>query len=207
MNYITFQKRFGNFPLVDMRDVFSVFPHFDRRRINEWQKKGYLKKIANNFYVFADKPLAEKKIFYIANKIYEPSYVSLETALGYYGLIPEAVFSILSVSTSKTKTANADLGAMKTNFLYKKIKKSFYFGYSLKKSEGISFLIADPEKAVLDFLYLREDLKTEKDFSELRLNGEIAGKTLNSPAMEKYLAIANSNRLNEKINILKKIYA
>lgn len=207
MNYITFQKRFGNFPLVDMRDVFSVFPRFDRRRISEWREKGYLKKIANNFYVFADKPLDEKNFFYMANKIYEPSYVSMETALGYYGLIPEAVFSILSVSTSKTKTTNADLGAVKTSFLYRKIRKSFYFGYSLKKSEGISFLIADPEKAVLDFLYLREDLKTEKDFSELRLNGEIAEKTLGSPTMEKYLAIANSNRLNEKINILKKIYA
>jgi predicted transcriptional regulator of viral defense system len=207
MNYIAFQQRFGNFPLVDMRDVFSVFPHFDRRRISEWQKKGYLKKIANNFYVFTDQPLNEKRLFYIANKIYESSYVSLETALGYYGLIPEAVFSVFSVSTSKTKTANARLGAINARFLYKKMKRSFFFGYSLKKNEGTSFLIADPEKALLDFLYLREDLKTEKDLSELRLNEEIAGKILTSSTMKKYLAIANSNQLSEKINILKKIYA
>jgi predicted transcriptional regulator of viral defense system len=207
MNYIAFQKRFGDFPLIDMRDVFSVFPRFDRRRISEWQKKGYLQRVANNFYIFPDQPLDEQKLFYIANKIYEPSYVSLETALGYHGLIPEAVFGIFSVSTSKTKTTDATFGTLKASFYYKKIKKNLFFGYSLKKSGGNSFLIADPEKALLDFLYFRDDLKTEGDFSELRLNREVAGKILSSPAMKKYLAIINSNYLREKIKILKKIYA
>ncbi|MDI6777659.1 MAG: hypothetical protein QMD77_00550 [Patescibacteria group bacterium] len=207
MNYLTFQKRFGNFPLVDIRDVFTVFPGFDRRRISEWREKGYLKKVANNFYVFADQALDERKLFFIANKIYEPSYVSLETALGYHGLIPEGVFSIFSVSTLKTRTVSARLNAIETNFSYKRIKKEFFFGYSLVKDGGVSFLVADPEKAVLDFLYLREDLKTEGDFFELRLNPESAGKVLNSRKMTKYLAISNSRILEEKIRILRKVYA
>ncbi len=207
MNYLTFQKQFGGFPLVDMRDVFTVFPKFDRRRISEWQEKGYLKKIASNFYIFADQALDERKLFFIANKIHEPSYVSLETALSFHGLIPEGVFSILSVSTLKTRTVSARLNAIATNFLYKKVKKELFFGYSLAKAKEYSFLIADPEKALLDFLYLREDFKTADDFREIRLNREIIKKILSSQKMAKYLAISNSRILEEKINILRKVYA
>ncbi len=207
MNYLTFQKQFGGFPLIDMRDVFNVFPDFDRRRINEWQKKGYLQKVANNFYIFTDQPLEEEKLFFIANKIYEPSYVSLETALSYHGLIPEAVFSILSVSTLKTRLVSPRLSAFRGDFVYKRVKKGLFFGYSLTKHANFSFLMADPEKAILDFLYLREDLKTEGDFQEVRFNPEAIRKLLTGRKMEKYMAIAGSEHLKKKINIVKKAYA
>jgi predicted transcriptional regulator of viral defense system len=207
MNYLTFQKRFGYFPLVDLRDVYAVFPNFDRRRISEWREKGYLKRVANNFYTFADRTIDEKILFFIANKVYEPSYVSLETALAHHGLIPEAVFSIFSVSTSKTKSLAVSLDGGETKFFYKKIKKGFFFGYSLEKKGNFSYLVADPEKAVLDFLYFREDLRTRDDFFELRLNQKLAREILNSRKMNKYLKIAGSARLAEKISILRKIYA
>jgi predicted transcriptional regulator of viral defense system len=207
MNYLIFERQFGDFPLVDMRDVYTVFPDFDRRRISEWQEKGYLKKVTNNFYVFSDRDFDERNLFFIANKIYEPSYVSLESALSYHSLIPEAVFSITSVSTQKTHSLNAKLNASGINFSYKRIKKELFFGYSLVAANGFSFLMADPEKAIIDFLYLREDLKIEGDFFELRLNEESIQKILNSRNMSKYLAIADSSVLRKKIKILKKIYA
>lgn len=207
MNYPTFQRQFGNFPLVDMRDVFTVFPDFDRRRISEWQDKSYLQKVANNFYIFADQALDEQKLFFIANKIYEPSYVSLESALSFHGLIPEGVFSVTSVSTLKTRTVSPKLNNFQGDFIYKRIKKELFLGYSLKKAKGFSFLIADPEKAILDFLYLREDLKTGDDFFEVRFNRESAKKVFNSRKMAKYLAISNSRILEEKIKILRKVYA
>jgi len=207
VNYLTFYRRFKDFPLIDLRDVFTVFPDFDRRRISEWQGKGYLKKIVNNYYVFADQTIDEKILFFIANKIYEPSYVSLETALAFYGLIPEGAFNVFSVSTAKTRTVNVNLKPIKTKFVYKRIKKDLFWGYKLVKTGNVSFLIAEPEKALLDFLYLREDLRLEDDFFELRINRELFKKIVEGQKMKKYLKIANPPILEGKIKILKKIHA
>jgi len=87
--------------------------------------------------------------FLIANKIYFPSYVSLETALSFYSIIPEAVYSITSVTTKKTATFLVG----EKQFIYHKIKISSFNGYvSVKISSDIVYL-ASPEKAVADFCY------------------------------------------------------
>jgi len=93
--------------------------------------------------------------FTVANRLYFPSYVSLETACAYYNLIPEAVYSITSVTTKPTR----EFFALGKSFSYKRIKKESYTGYILKEVMGERFYLATPEKAVADFLwfvYLRK---------------------------------------------------
>jgi predicted transcriptional regulator of viral defense system len=197
MRYIDFQKQFKDYLIINLADIRGIYPDFDHRRLHEWQKSGYIKKVINNFYVFADKEFNEVEINYIANKLREPSYLSMEYALSYYSLIPETVFWRTSVSAKKTKKISGFLG----NFSYQQIKSNLFFGYTLSRINKTSFKIAEPEKALLDFLYLRKDIKTADDFYELRLNKENCKKTINQKKLKNYLKLFNSKSLFQKIII------
>ena len=112
-----------------LSDIRKVDPEFYRPRLNEWQAKGYIKKLRRGYYMFADLALNEQALFFIANRLYVPSYVSFEMALSYYGLIPEGVYLVTSVSTKKTSTFKTPIA----QFLYKTMKPSLFFGYQLEK--------------------------------------------------------------------------
>jgi len=201
MKYLDFQKNFNNRVLIDVREVKNIFPDFESRRFYEWQKKGYIKKLTKLFYVFAEKKMNENEICFIANKLLEPSYLSLEYALRYYNLIPEMVYLMTSVTTRKTKMIETTVG----NFRYQSVKENLFFGYKIIEIGGISFKIAEPEKALLDFLYLRSDVKNENDLAELRLNEEVFQEIINRGRMEKYAGLFNSKVLWQKIIKLNKI--
>jgi predicted transcriptional regulator of viral defense system len=200
MKYVDFQNFFKNRVLIDVQEVKQVFPDFESRRFYEWQKKGYIKKLASQFYIFADKKINESENNFIANKLFEPSYVSLESALRYYNLIPEVVFLTTSVTTRKTKSVKTAIG----NFQYRSVKENLFFGYKIVDFNGVAYKIAEPEKALLDFLYLRSDLKTEADFAELRINEEEYCEIINQTNLKKYLDVFDSDTLSRKIKILNK---
>lgn len=87
---------------------------------------------------------------FIAKEIYSPSYVSLEYALSIYGLIPERVVDVTSVTTKKPIEFKNKLGV----FIYQHIKENCFTGFIEKEDEnGLVYFIATPEKAVADFLY------------------------------------------------------
>ncbi|HEC61359.1 MAG TPA: hypothetical protein ENI27_03800 [bacterium] len=81
MNYITFRNTLRKFPVFSLIDARAVDPGFDRRRLNEWQAKGYIRKIINRHYLFTDIDIDENRLFEIAGRIYKPSYISLRTVL------------------------------------------------------------------------------------------------------------------------------
>ncbi len=87
--------------------------------------------------------------FFVANKIYEPAYISLETALSYYSLLPEIVYSITSITTRKTNLIIFN----QKQFVFQKIKKQAFTGYKMLKIADEKVLIAEPEKAAIDYLY------------------------------------------------------
>jgi predicted transcriptional regulator of viral defense system len=200
MKYVDFQNFFKNHVLIDVQEVKQAFPDFESRRFYEWQKKGYIKKLASQFYVFADKKISESENNFIANKLFEPSYLSLESALRYYNLIPEVVFLTTSITTRKTKLIKTAAG----NFQYRAIKEKLFFGYRIINLNGVAYKIAEPEKALLDFLYLRSDLKTAEDFAELRINEDDYRKIINQAKLKEYLEIFNSGVLSKKIKALNK---
>lgn len=201
MRFIDLRTQFKNVDIIDIRNVLNYFGPVDRRRFYEWQKKNYIKKIANNYYIFSDLNINDAILRIIANKIYAPSYIGLESALSYYNLIPEAVFKVISISTRKTKTFETDLA----HFHYNSIQKNLFWGYNLKNNYNYSFFISDPEKTILDYLYFKPHLSHEYDFIELRINKEEFKKQINIQKLKTYLGLFTNRRFHKSIYMLMEI--
>ena len=182
MQYIEFRKIMGGFPVFSLADIRQADPAFHRRRLNEWQEKGYLKKVIKGYYIFSDLPLDEKDLFEIANRIYAPSYVSFEMALAYYGLIPESVYGITSSSTRKTMYFKTTIG----EFIYHSLQPKLYFGFEYLTRNSRYAKIASPEKALLDYFYLHPELSDADGFREIRINREVVSEKINHKKLMSY---------------------
>jgi predicted transcriptional regulator of viral defense system len=166
MQFSVFKEQLQSFTIFSLNDARKIDPDFHRARLNDWQDKGYIKKIRRGYYIFSDLNLNEGTLFLMANGLYSPSYVSLESALSFHGLIPEGVYSITSVTTRKTASFQTPVA----NFAYRSIKRRLNFGYRLMAANGRMFKLAGPEKAVLDYLYLNPDIVREADYEEWRFD-------------------------------------
>jgi predicted transcriptional regulator of viral defense system len=154
MNYHDFKNKVQNWPLIYSRDL--MLPEADkqviRNQLERWQAKKLLIKLKKGIFLLNpnDRKITPSRMF-IANQLYFPSYVSLEYALGFYGLIPERVSNVTSVTTKKTQRLKNELG----EFVYQHIKPEALRGFRAQKDEsGLNFFIAEPEKAIVDFCYL-----------------------------------------------------
>ena len=96
-----------------------------------------------------------------ANLIYGPSYISLQFALSSYGFTPETAVQVTSVTFKKTKHYQTPLG----DFLYRSVPLKYYPRGILQQGRdtGLPYLIACPEKAVMDMLYFAPDLRSMRD--------------------------------------------
>ena len=142
------EKRLPLFSANDIRALFGVSAVATAGLLHRYKKQGFILQVKRGLYIFPD---ALPPDVYIANKLYSPSYVSLEFALAYHGVIPETVYEITSVTTKATRRFET-LGKF---FSFRKIKKAAYTGYSAEGQGGVSFYIADAEKAFVDTNYLR----------------------------------------------------
>lgn len=106
---------------------------------------------------------------YLANKIYEPSYVSLETALSYYSMIPDVAAEVTSVTTRHGRYFKNTEGS----FRYYTCRKEAYNGYTLIAMEGFKVFIAEKEKALADFVYFKMRRGEAVSFREDRLDEEL----------------------------------
>jgi predicted transcriptional regulator of viral defense system len=201
MNYHLFEKAFREFPIFSVKDIRKRFFEMDNRRLVEWQQKGYLLKIKRGYYCFSEKEKNNNFLHITANKIYSPSYISMESGLSFYQMIPEGVFSITSVTTRNTATYETPL----CNFVYRNIKASLFFGYKLIRTEEFTYKIAEPEKVLLDFLYLNT-INSVENMKELRLNSEIINEIIDKDKLDEYLAIFKSLVLEKRVSLLKKIH-
>ena len=126
----------------------------------------FIKVKRGSYYLKTDPPTELE----IANQLCRPSYVSFEYALAFYNLLPEMVYTITSATTKSTRQYSTDT----RSFQYTSIKTQAFTGYTLKIEENHRFLIADPEKAVVDYLYLvslgRRALSERLDLSIVKIN-------------------------------------
>ncbi len=190
MQYLDLKNQLKDFPVFSIKDIEKVDLSFHKQRLSEWQNKGYVKKVRQGFYMFSDLPVNEKILFTIANRIYEPSYISLEMALSIYGLIPEAVYGVTSVTSQNTKHIKTPVG----DFIYKHIQPDLMFGYELREHNGHRYKIAEIEKAVLDYLYLNAKISDDESFAGIRFNIPEFKEKLNIKKFNKYLeAFANKS--------------
>jgi predicted transcriptional regulator of viral defense system len=201
MQFITFSDRIKSFPGFTLNDIRKVDPHFHKRQLMDWLKRDYIRTFAGEYYILADQQIDEPTRFMLANRLYEPSYISLETALAYYQVIPEAVLSITSVSSRKTKQYQSDWGSL----TYRSVKPVLMFGYEvIEVSSTRKYLMARPEKAVLDYLYLNPKVSSIEDFEGLRWNREELQPVVDGARFHEYLTIFDKQALSGRVDILRR---
>lgn len=194
MNFIQLKNLFHDFPVFSLADIRVADLGFDRRRLSEWQGKGYIKKVIKGYYIFTDATLDENRLYAIANRIYKPSYISLETALAHYHLIPESVYSITSVATRRTYGFETPVA----RFLYRTMSPRLFFGYILLPGNvKMAFL----EKAILDYFYLNSSVRSEDDFASFRFNRQELNARLDRKLLLDYLGRFNSPSLTGRIHL------
>ncbi|MBW2248566.1 MAG: hypothetical protein JRF62_15570 [Deltaproteobacteria bacterium] len=188
MNFITFKNSLSDFPVFSIADIRVAHGDFDRRRLSEWQKKGYIKKIVKGYYIFSEIDVDESMLSAIANKIYKPSYISFETAMSHYRLIPESIYMVTSASTRRTYLFETPVA----RFSYRTIKPTLFFGYSILPG-GLK--MASMEKAILDYFYINTWVRTVNDFASLRVNREEMLIRLNKKRLREFMRRFNQKRL------------
>ena len=191
MQYLELKTQIKDFPVFSIKDIEKVDLSFHKQRLSEWQKKDYVKKICKGFYIFSDLAINEPTLFTIANRVYEPSYISLEMALSIYGIIPEAVYGITSATSQKTKNLKSPVG----DFIYRHIQPDFMFGYEVREHDGHHYQIAELEKAILDYLYLNSKINDNESFEGMRFNVSELKEKLNIEKFNKYLEAFHNKSL------------
>lgn len=141
----------GNIP-VDFAVLKSMFPDYKsvHNKISELERSGELIRLKKGMYVIS--PEVSGRLLsmeLIANHLYGPSYVSMESALRYYGLIPESVYTLQSITTKHSREFKNSLG----KFEYIQCAKKYYpIGIRQEVKDDAVFLIASPEKALCDLI-------------------------------------------------------
>jgi predicted transcriptional regulator of viral defense system len=145
-------------------DVSPVTIHL---QLSRWAKAGKVIPLRRGVYVLAE-PYRKVSAhpFLLANRIKRGSYVSLQSALAYYGIIPEYVPVITSVTTGRPEMVTSGVGT----FAFRHVRKSLFTGYRRIEVTPKQFaMIATPEKGLLDLVYLTPEADRREYLSELRL--------------------------------------
>jgi len=177
MNLITVEQTIRRrglrlFSPLELQRVLSLSAIAARFLVHRYAKRGVFLKLRNGLYCLADQPPLELAV---ANRLYEPSYISFELALSHYSLIPEAAYVITSATTRPTRVVTS-LGK---TFEYHRLKKSVFTGYEPVKIGTETVLMATPEKAMVDTLYFVDLRKKE-------LNDRLDPRTLRWKRAEFY---------------------
>ena len=203
MNFLLFKDRMFYLACFNIYQVFAWQPDFDRNNITRWVKKGYLVRLRQGYYTFPEYKGKPDYPFYFANRIYKPSYISLHTALSYYGMIPEAVVQITSITSLKTTSFTNDFG----DYSYNTVKENLMFGYDLKPiADNRTIQFATPEKALLDLLYIYPFYDNEQEIEELRLDEDYLHDDLNIERFMEYSLKFQSKALDQRVKLLFKTY-
>lgn len=170
--------------------LFSTPAYTTKYFLEEQTAQGLFVRLKRGVYALkTDLPREEE----IANALYKPSYISFEYALAYYDILPEMPYIITSATTKPTRLFTTN----NLSFGYYTIKEEAYTGYSLVKTDTKSFLIADPEKALIDYLYFEKLGKRPH-------NDRLVLKNINKEKLMNYAKLYLRNSL---INYVKNIYA
>ncbi len=199
MRFREFQIYAKNLPAFNLNDVRKIEPDFHRQQLNDWLDRGFIQSLAGGFYMLANTQVDESYLFMLANRIYEPSYISKESALAYYLVLPETVLGVTSVSSRKTKQFDSKWG----RFSYRSVKPVLMFGYRVvKKDKMIKYKIASLEKAVLDYLYWNKRIDSIDDFVGLRWNIQELLRLEENPLFKKYLRVFDNKALERRVSLL-----
>ena len=160
-------KALGNVP-ISMEVLQSLYKDYrsPNMHIAMLEKKGLLIRLKRGLYAvspeISDKELS---VGLIANHLYGPSYVSLHWALRFYGLIPERIDTVTSITTRHTREFENTLG----RFTFRGVSQKYFpIGIKIQEDAGLHYLLARPEKALCDML-LQEKHVPDQSISRLEI--------------------------------------
>jgi predicted transcriptional regulator of viral defense system len=201
MKYLEFRESLIDLVCFSVHQIGVYFPNFNQNNLTRWVKQGLLTKLRNGYYAFPEYQKETGASFYIANKIYSPSYISLHSALAFYGIIPEAIVQVTSITSLKTMNFENGFGS----FSYKTVLPKLIFGQrQIQFRKDMTILIAEPEKAILDFFYLYTFYNTTEEISLLRFDHAILNEVVSLEKFEDYLTYYENNAVEKRIQLLRK---
>jgi len=166
-------------PYIDMQTLRALLRDYRNPKDCIWRlvKRGDLIRLKNGFFLIRDqiqgKPLSFEQI---ANILYGPSYVSLESAMSFYGMIPERVYVCASMTMNRTKQFHTEVG---TFSYYHLSLQRYSVGIAHKENQLGGFSIATPEKALADHVFqLCQGLNREELLIDLTESKRIELSTL-----------------------------
>ncbi len=172
----------------------EIDPADVRRQLSRWTRAGRLYQLRRGLYGLAP-PFQKVKPhpFVIANRLVRGSYVSCQSALAHYGLIPEHVPVITSVTTARPARWETPLGV----FEFRHVKTNRLRGYRLTNlGGGHAAFVATPEKALLDLIYLHPGGDSAEYLRELRLQRL---EDLNLDELQRQADLANRPKLRRAV--------
>ena len=203
MTFLEFKNKMFDLACFNIYQIYAWRPNFDRNNLTRWVKKNYLIRLRQGYFAFPEYKSKPDYPLFFANQIYRPSYISLYTALSFYGIIPETVVRITSVTSLKTASFVNDFG----EYSYNNIKENLMFGYELKPmGDNRTIRFATPEKALLDLLYLYPFYDNEQELEELRLDESYLHNDLNRERLKDYCTRFQSKALEYRVKLLYKTY-
>ncbi len=203
MTWNHFRQAMFDLGCFSIHEIYAWDPGFDRNNFVRWTQKGYLVRLRRGMYAFAEYKGSPDMATYFAGRIYRPSYISLHSALSFYGLIPESVVQITSVASLKTAVFKNDFG----EYSYKSVREDLMFGYEPRRlANGRTTAYATREKALLDLLYLYPFYKTEQALVDLRLDGDVLHENLDRADWESLMERFQSGALEKRARLLLKVY-
>ena len=168
MEFDSLLKLVGDDPVFESSLLLSgnINPKIVHLQLTRWVNNGRIYQLRRGLYSIAP-PYQKKKPhpFLIANHLKRASYVSLQSALAFYSLIPETVNTTTSVTTGRPERLETPLGL----FEFRHIKIDLLFGYQMIELKSQDALVATPEKALLDLIYLQPGGESPDFIRELRL--------------------------------------
>lgn len=174
------EKGFHCFSPEEFRRLFGVTLRATQEFIKDHNQDLFLK-LRNGLYALRSAPPHELEI---ANRLYGPSYLSLEYALAYYRLIPETVYTVTSVTPKITR----QFTVQGKSYEYSRIKRTAYTGYRLIKEGQAKILMAVPEKALVDYCYFI-------DLGLKSLNDRLRANKVNAKESLRYARLFNRESL------------
>ena len=192
MTFDVFLSAIGRLPFFDLATVVQLAG--ERRttvqtQLGRWVRSGRLVPLRRGMYAVAQRyrrtPINPAEL---ANHLYRPSYLSREWALGYYGLIPEAVVTYTSATSRVPRRFENGFGT----FEYRHVKRAAFFGYRALDMQGRRVLLAEPAKALLDFWHLTSGPWTIARMVEMRFQNFAV---VNQEVLREYAARFSSPRL------------
>jgi len=203
MKFETLVRRVGHLPLfssglLQAGDVKTVNL---QKQLSRWTSAGKIHQLRRSLYTLAEPyRQVEPHSFLIANYLLTPSYVSLQSALAYYDLIPESVPAVTSI-TSRRQSKTTEIGH--STFIYHFIQRDLFTGYYLQQVSDEQFVyIAKPEKALLDLIYLTPQGHHKHYLESLRLQNM---ERINLDWMQEATKIFGMKKLIKATNVLSQL--